>query len=228
MTTDRNDINPMAYPRIREPHERLTWAREQAGFRSARAAAAAIGEAESTYRAYEKDLRRFDADKAISFARAFNVTPQWLLLGTQGADGASLWGRRVPVISHAQATLDSVIQDPYEAEHTRQVVVADASTLSPRAFALDVKYEAMHDPSGPDSFRVGETIVCDPEAKVKPGDFVLAVVSNEEEAVFRRYLARGPSGFELAPLNHAWPTIIVNKRNPGRIIGKVVRHIRAF
>jgi len=212
-----------------DPGERLRWARENAGYGSARAAAAAIGEAESTYRAYETGLRRFDADKAKLFARMYQVAPEWLLLGIETA-GSPPWGRRIPVIDHTQAAIKDVVNDPYSVSVSREVAIPDASHLSPNAFALDVKYEAMtHD--GPDSFKVGETIICDPHAEVKPGDYILAFVEGSEEVVFRKYhlVADGKDQvIQLVPLNKSWPTITIDSDHPGHVVGRIVRQIRAF
>jgi hypothetical protein len=61
--------------------ERLAWAREQAGFRSARSAAMKFGWVEVTYRSHEKDGRGYDLETAERYGRAFKVDPIWLLHG---------------------------------------------------------------------------------------------------------------------------------------------------
>lgn len=61
--------------------ERLTWARKQAQWRSARAAALEHGWVEVTYRSHETGGREFDFATAEKYGRAFKVEPLWLLHG---------------------------------------------------------------------------------------------------------------------------------------------------
>lgn len=73
------------------PGERLTEARKKAGYRSARAAAEALGVPESTYRSHEKagdpraaetdSARKFDEKHARAYARLFRTDAAWLLRG---------------------------------------------------------------------------------------------------------------------------------------------------
>jgi phage repressor protein C with HTH and peptisase S24 domain len=63
--------------------ERLREARLAAGFRSAGAAAERIGISPSTYRAHENGQNDFDDTQARAYARAFHVTPRWLILGEE-------------------------------------------------------------------------------------------------------------------------------------------------
>jgi transcriptional regulator with XRE-family HTH domain len=61
--------------------KRLKWAREQAGFRSASAAAKRQHWKNSTYLAHENGQNDFDAETAERYGAAFNVDPGWLLTG---------------------------------------------------------------------------------------------------------------------------------------------------
>lgn len=63
-----------------EPHERLAWAREKAGFVDKTAFAKAVGVNPTTYRAYENGQNGF-ARLAATFARKLGVTVEWLLEG---------------------------------------------------------------------------------------------------------------------------------------------------
>src|SRR5713226_5719130 len=69
--------------------ERLRAAR-RTRFRSARAAALAMGIPVSTYGAHERAQlpggRDFGTDEARRYARRFGVTPEWLLLGLRQRD----------------------------------------------------------------------------------------------------------------------------------------------
>jgi ribonucleoside-diphosphate reductase alpha chain len=62
--------------------ERLKWAREQAGYKTQKEAAAASGTEYTSYSSWERGYRAF-ANKAVAerLAEAFNVTASWLLFG---------------------------------------------------------------------------------------------------------------------------------------------------
>lgn len=76
------------------PHERLAWAREQAGFSDKADFARAVGVNSTTYRAYENGQNGF-AKYAATFARKLGVTAEWLIEG-----GAT------PIIKRAHAGLE--------------------------------------------------------------------------------------------------------------------------
>lgn len=64
--------------------ERLRQARTQAGFASAADAAKRFGWPETTYRHHENGHRGFPAAKANLYGRAYKVSPEWLLFGSEG------------------------------------------------------------------------------------------------------------------------------------------------
>lgn len=67
--------------------ERLRQARQNAGFESAAEAARRHGWSVPTYSGHENGSRGFTADTAQDYARAFRVSPSWLLYGQEpGAD----------------------------------------------------------------------------------------------------------------------------------------------
>lgn len=63
------------------PSERLRLARKNAGFDSAAAAARAMGISEPTYAGHENGSRGIPAAKAAKYARAFKVTPEYIIYG---------------------------------------------------------------------------------------------------------------------------------------------------
>jgi len=67
-----------------DAHERLKWAREQAGFKSATEAATVLQIPPPSYLAYENGGRGF-AKYASRFAALYRVNPDWLM-----------WGRGTP------------------------------------------------------------------------------------------------------------------------------------
>ncbi len=62
--------------------ERLKRDREAAGFRTAKDAAQHFRWVVSTYAAHENGQNGLKSSSAARYAKAFNVTPEWLLLGT--------------------------------------------------------------------------------------------------------------------------------------------------
>ena len=64
-----------------DKHERLREARLSAGYESAAAAANRFGWGVSTYAGHENGSRGFKDDLAAQYARAFRVTPEWIIFG---------------------------------------------------------------------------------------------------------------------------------------------------
>lgn len=75
---------------VMEPFQRLKIAREKAGYAMASDAARAFGWMQVTYRHHENGTRNFTKDRAIAYARAFKVSPEWLMLGRDGLERPSL------------------------------------------------------------------------------------------------------------------------------------------
>jgi hypothetical protein len=63
------------------PAKRLQLAREHAGYKSGRMAALRLGWKYPTYAAHESGWRMYPPGVAKKYARAFNVTEEWLLFG---------------------------------------------------------------------------------------------------------------------------------------------------
>jgi transcriptional regulator with XRE-family HTH domain len=69
------------------PFERLRWARQKAGYVSAKAFAEKAGVGDVTYRAYENGQVAF-AKHAPKFAKLLGISTDWLLEGGETPDGA--------------------------------------------------------------------------------------------------------------------------------------------
>lgn len=74
------EMTCMTMPPLDSPHERLAWAREQAGFADKADFARVAGVNPTTYRAYENGQNGF-AKYAALFARKLGVTAEWLMEG---------------------------------------------------------------------------------------------------------------------------------------------------
>lgn len=73
---------------LKEPWQRLRWAREQRSYNSARAAAEAMGVAYPTYAGHENGTTGF-RHTAERYAAFFRVSLDWLLTGRGSPDGRS-------------------------------------------------------------------------------------------------------------------------------------------
>lgn len=87
---------------LREPWERLRWARMRAGFERSKDAAESLGMKPITYRTYERapgtaGARGFDHENAARFGRKFKVSWTWLLTGQGAPDAAPETELRVEV-----------------------------------------------------------------------------------------------------------------------------------
>jgi DNA-binding XRE family transcriptional regulator len=72
---------PAGVPRLDEPDERLVWARERAGYKTATDAARRFHWNENTYRSHENGQRGISKKAAAKYARAFKMPVEWLLFG---------------------------------------------------------------------------------------------------------------------------------------------------
>lgn len=122
------DAMSTEWSRLKEPHERLKWARQHAGFDTAKAAADSLGMKKDTYSAYEREPGKskttgLDHQSAIRFARKFKISWEWLLIG-QGMPFAR------PLTVAQQRALQAM-QDAPEAEQARAAEVVE--TLLKRA-----------------------------------------------------------------------------------------------
>lgn len=134
--------------------------------------------------------------------------------------------RRIPMLDWVNAGRGALVE-PYEIDGNHELVQIDIE-VSNRAFALRVHGESME----PD-FRNGDIIIVDPTVEPHSGQFVIAELLGPSpdpgpgEITFKQYRPRnGTPTFDLMPLNPDYPTITVNKNNPGKIVGTVVGHHR--
>lgn len=142
--------------------------------------------------------------------------------------------RGIPIISSISATKMTAISDPYALGDGEEYASSDPD-LGPRSFGMYVDGHSMDssDPLAQRRFKDGEVVICDPDAAIQPGDFVIAKDPQAEEAVFKKYRPRGVDKnghevFDLVPLNDDYETIRSDARRPCVIVGKIVRRIEKF
>lgn len=132
-----------------EVHDRLTIAREHAGYRTAGEAAQALGVKAQTYYAHENGNSGLRASVAANYARKFKVSLDWLLTGRgeMSPDGAIPYEIEVaglPLLGSIQAGHWIEITDAQEGAHTEMVpVVRDPRFPHAKQYALRVVGDSM-------------------------------------------------------------------------------------
>lgn len=86
-----------------EPFERLQEARRKAGFHAPTDAARAFGWNEITYRAHESGGRGLRPDAVQRYAKAFRVTPAWIMYGERASIETEQTEGFVPLVGYVGA-----------------------------------------------------------------------------------------------------------------------------
>lgn len=202
--------NPVATSEgMKTPGERLAFAREKAGFASAREAALALGVSVSTYNAHERagqpGARGFRIDSARLYGRRYGVSPAWLLTG-EGKPEASVKKLDGPLAVHmvavrgkAQAGAWNEFED-FDAAHLEPVPTIPGRWINFEQFAYQV--------SGPSVDKAGildgDFVICVPYflARAAPGDKDMVVVERRRGPTLERTVKRlrlTADGYELWP-----------------------------
>lgn len=134
--------------------------------------------------------------------------------------------RYVPVIDWCDAGLGAAALPPYprgeDVEYLRVTF-----PVSKDAFALEIENTSMFP-----EFKQGDIVVIDPDITPEGEDNIL-VQTKPDECVFAGYQPRGVDSkgepvFDLVFQNPDYPTIPVNAKSPGRILGTLIEHRRRF
>lgn len=134
---------------IRAPNERLTEAREKAGFATAADAARALGVKLPTYYSHENGTSGLRPDVAAKYARKFRVSLEWLLTGkgeapTTGVVPFDNELEGLPLLGNIQAGAWVEAADAQEGAGTEMVqVVRDPRFPHARQYALRVVGDSM-------------------------------------------------------------------------------------
>ncbi|MGY9006850.1 MAG: helix-turn-helix domain-containing protein [Rhodospirillales bacterium] len=175
---------------------------------------------------WENNTTNPTVDRLIVAAQILNVDPGYLL-GSEYSDAVegiktALGKRTVPVLDFIQvALLDS---NPSPSTGTK--FIATDQTMGPDGFAIVVTDDSM----APE-YIAEDIVFIDPDVSPRPGDIVVAHVLHDNQAVLRKYRPKGALQQEtlevdLVPLNQDWPTGIIDREIPGKIIGTVIEHRR--
>lgn len=115
---------------------------------------------------------------------------------------------RIPVISFVQAGEWNEVVDPFHAGQADEWRETTAN-VNEQSFALIVKGDSMHNPSGTPSIPEGSYAIVDPTAEATNGSIVVAKLNNTQEATIKKLVKDGPNRY-LKPLNPAYPVITIN------------------
>lgn len=191
--------------------------------------AEALGVSVQAVSGWERDLYLPEVGNVIKIADFLGVTADDLM-----ADGPAVFGGdpqqstpifRAPLIDRVAAgQWRAIIADGERPPASRTFELSKRPVGD--AFALEIESGSMLP-----EFREGDVIIIDTDIQPRPGDFVVAKLDRDDRATFKRYRPRGVDDdgepvVELAPLNSDFPTLVMNARNPGTIVGVMIEHRR--
>lgn len=226
-----------------DSNERLKQARTDRGFENPTDAARAFGWNVNTYRSHENGNREISKSAALRYAKAYNVSVDWLLTGSKksgtnkehsistktGINQIPI--RYVPLLELGQVYM-GITNDGFSEVDQKFIGISGLSKLNEDVIAVEIPDNSMvENPFVKGvSFTAGDVAVIDKKAKIVPGDYILALVPSLEEAVIRKYKAikvdnDGFAHIELVPLNSDYPTIPVEGYLEEIVVGKIVQRI---
>lgn len=200
--------------------DRLRAARQKR-YRSAGAAAEALGVSASTFRAHENGQNEFDTETARLYARRLGVSTAWLLTGEEGgkvpADlppeplpppNARIIGpvdligpgERIPVLGQAVGGSDGRFL--FNGETMAEVFAPSPLWGVRNAYAVYVSGDSMEP-----RYFAGETVYINPHMPARQGDFVVVqVVEDPEEppaGYIKQFVAMGGDKLRCRQFNPA-------------------------
>lgn len=211
--------------------ERLRRARINAGFERASDAARRFGWSYSRYMNYENGERSVPPKQAILFASAYGVTVDYIYFGKRDTlnqlEGTqtliSRMVRRIPLVALENMSELKRIASGLEPTSVT-VPVGSLESIPERGIFVEIKDKSMSNSREPISFEPGDKVMIDLDANPTPSDYVLALVPEEQTALFRlnREVGRADDGsiiVDLVPLNPNFRTVRISNTSPGQIIG---------
>ncbi|MBD8556331.1 helix-turn-helix transcriptional regulator [Rhizobium sp. CFBP 8762] len=177
-----------------EKHDRLRQARIDAGYKTAAAAANALGITASTYRAHENGQNKFELEEAEVYGKRFNVSPLWLMTGSEPTEQPQKTnGIKPPIDSPNAKVLDRIVGDgrlipvygqavggvdgEFEMNGNILYEVMAPPVLShvSNAYGVSIAGDSMSP-----RYEDGELAFVDPKRRVKKGDYVIAQIKTDE------------------------------------------------
>jgi SOS-response transcriptional repressor LexA len=167
-------------------------------------------------------------DNFDALAKALSVSIAWLETGTEqpglvreDPNAYIIQAREVPLIDMVAAGDWSECVDPYPVGHgveTRLCPVRHGDNT----FAVRINGESMMP-----RFRHGEIIFCDPGQQPNNGDFIIAKLTDDNQATFKQLIIEDGKHF-LKAINPDWPNQFIEINGNCHIVGKVIAKIETF
>lgn len=127
----------------------------------------------------------------------------------------------VPLIDMVAAGDWTECVDPYPVGHgveTRLCPVRHGENT----FAVRINGESMMP-----RFRHGDIIFCDPSQQAVNGDFIIAKLTDDNQATFKQLIIEDGKHF-LKAINPVWPNPFISINGNAHIVGKVIAKIETF
>lgn len=116
---------------MEDSNERLRDARKRAGFKSARKAAQRHGWVISTYASHENGQTAVPQDAATAYAKAYGVTPEWILFAKKpGKPISSSRPKIVPLVGYVAAGAETIFTPAGELGEVDAPEGATAATVA--------------------------------------------------------------------------------------------------
>lgn len=175
------------------------------------------GLAKSSLSRYFNKTRGFPVNKVNVFAKALHVKPEEILgvapSGLKTIDDLGMHPVQIPIIGTI-ACGTPILADQNIIGYTTELFdERPEGTL----FALKCQGDSM-EPKIPD----GATVIVRLQPTVEDDEIAAVLVDDNEEATLKRIKHIG-NQVMLMPENQKYDPIILNKENPGRILGKVIK-----
>lgn len=175
------------------------------------------GLAKSSLSRYFNKTRGFPVNKVNVFAKALHVKPEDILgvapTGLKTVDDLGMHPVKIPILGSIACGEPILAEQNIEGYTTELFDEEPDGTL----FALKCQGDSM-EPKIPN----GATVIVREQPTVEDDEIAAVLVDDNEEATLKRVKHIGHQVM-LMPENTKYDPIILNKENPGRILGKVIK-----
>ena len=139
------------------------------------------------------------------------------------AEGPSIRGM-VPLISWVQAGSWCEVSDIYAVGDAEQWLPCPV-THGPRTYAVRIRGESMNNPHERVSFQDGDIVFVDPDRDAIHRSFVVAKLTDTQEATFKQLIIEGTEKY-LKALNPSWPEPFIRVNGNAEFAGvAIAKHV---